>query len=128
MPNKNLNDPEYLTAQIVEYLHRRNGRDLERAKHYLDRLIEYEANKDRVDIDPLAEFEDALLGCVYEPNGNPVPCYDESAVIDQLEHGGMSRDEATDYLDRITEGIKVVWVRDLELDGRPKEPCLKIVR
>ena len=63
---------------------------------------------------------------MYEPDGNPVPCYDERAVIDQLIAKGMSEDDAVRYVDILADGMKVVWVNELELKDGPEKPTLRL--
>ena len=121
-----LKNPEYLTGQIIKYVHRRKDGDLEKAKFYLDKLIELEAQDDEAfEIDLLTEFKDALLGAVFDSGGNPIPCYDSVAVIDQLTAQGLSEDEAVDYAERVADGMRIIWVDEIELQdgGRWLEEC-----
>lgn len=72
------------------------------------------------------EFHHALLGCVYDnETGTPVPCYSSSMVIESLMEQGMSEDMAVDYTNEQTDGARILWIFDLELqpefepDNRP---------
>ena len=118
--------PDYLYANIIKYLWRREPGDLEKAKFYLDKLIEQEVEKDDyADIELLTEFDDCLLGAVYEADGTPVPVYDGVHAKETLVEGGMSEEEAVDYLGRLSDGMKMMWVDDIEL-GRRTKPTLKL--
>ena len=108
-----LSNPDYLMACITRHLYRRKDGDLERAKFFLDKLIEHEAKDDVVDIDLLDEFDDCLLGCVYEADGNPVPVYDSVHMRDTLTSQGMSEDDAHDYIESLAEGMKIMCVHDI---------------
>lgn len=73
----------------------------------------------------LDEMNDALLGCVYGEQGNPIPCYSSEKVWQRLEADGFSADEADDFIEELTVGMPIVWIHPLELrpefepDGRP---------
>jgi len=77
------------------------------------------------DIVLLDDFSYALVGCVYEPDGTPIPCYQAIKVWEQLSSEGYSEEEADDFIEQYTAGIKVVWIHPLELrpeftpDNRP---------
>lgn len=78
----------------------------------------------------LDEFSDALVGCVFDPEGNPIPCYQTEAVWKILSEDGMSEEEADQYLEALTFGMKVVWIHPLELrpDFEPdNKPHLRLV-
>jgi hypothetical protein len=114
--------PEYMMASITKHLNRGGYRDLTKAKWFLEKLIVHQGTKELDEIDVLGGFSDALLGAVYEADGTPVPCYDLKAVIDQLISEGLSENEAAEAIERTTEGLKVLWIRDPELRGWPDEP------
>lgn len=119
--------PEHMMASIKKYLNRGGLGDLRKARRYLDELIEHETKKDVADVDLLSQFEDALLGCVFDPEGTPVACYDREAVLTQLQHEGMTGDDARDHIELISDGIRVVWVNEPGQKDGPKEPRLRIV-
>ena len=81
--------------------------------------VEYE------EITLLEEFRDALVGCVFDPEGSPIPCYKVEVVWEQLALEGYTADQADEYIEHLTAGIRVVWVHPLELqpgfepDNRP---------
>ena len=85
---------------------------------------------DYEDVVLLNEFSDALAGCVYDPEGNPIPCYIADKVMEILAGEGFSLEDADEYIEQITEGIRLIWIHPLEL--RPeftpdKKPHLRIV-
>lgn len=86
---------------------------------------------DYEDIVLLEEFSDALVGCVYDSEGNPVPCYVAEKVWERLAAEGFNGEEADDYIDHLTEGMRVVWIHPLELrpDFEPdnNKPHLRLV-
>ena len=129
-PDEILNSPEYLYASIIKYLHRYQRRpnegDLEKAKLCIEKLIKHEIESDDiVEIDMLTELDDCLLGAVYEADGTPVPVYDGVHARETLIADGMPEDEAIDYLSKLSEGSKIIWVDDIEL-GRPKKSGLRL--
>ena len=78
----------------------------------------------------LDEFKDALVGCVYDPDGVPLPCYQTEVVWRLLAAEGFTEEQADDYIEQLTEGLRVVWIHPLEL--RPeftpdKKPHLRLV-
>jgi hypothetical protein len=46
------------------------------------------------EIEMLADFDDALLGCVYAEDGTPVACYSSEVVMMRLAEEGYGEDEA----------------------------------
>jgi hypothetical protein len=74
---------------------------------------------DYTEVELLEEFEDQLLGCVFDPEGNPIPCYDSAKVLDMLVDAGMSEDQAMDYVESATEHLRIVWVHPLEIKQEP---------
>ena len=40
---------------------------------------------------------------MFDPEGNPIPCYDSAKVLDMLVDAGMSEDQAMDYVESETE-------------------------
>ena len=71
------------------------------------------------------EFHHALVGAVYGEDGTPVPCYSSGMGVEQFMREGMSEEEAVDYCNEVTEGLRILWIHPLELaptfepDGRP---------
>jgi len=62
------------------------------------------------------EYADALLGAVFEDDGTPVPCYSSSAVMNHLLLSGHDEDSALAAVEEATEGMKMLWIHDLELE------------
>jgi hypothetical protein len=117
---------DYYLGNIVKHLYRNKDGDLDKAKFYLDKLIEHEAEKDDyVEIDMLTEFDDCLLGAVYDTDDVPVPVYDSVHAKETLVERGMSEDEAIDYLNRLSDGMRILWVNDIEI-AEPKKPTLRL--
>ena len=79
----------------------------------------------------LDEMNEALLGCVYGEEGNPIPCYSSERVYQKLEAEGFTIDEADDFIEQLTEGMSIVWIHPLELrpdfEGDDKRPHLRLV-
>jgi hypothetical protein len=79
----------------------------------------------------LDEMNEALLGCVYGAEGNPIPCYSADIVWQKLEADGFTSDEADDFIEQLTEGMSIVWIHPLELrpdfEGDDKRPHLRLV-
>lgn len=57
----------------------------------------------------------------------PTPNYIPPPPIDQLTAQEMSEDDAAAYVDRTAGDMKVLWIHDLELEGKPKKPGLPLV-
>jgi hypothetical protein len=80
---------------------------------------------DYEEIDLLDDFSYALVGCVYEPDGTPIPCYQAAKVWEQLSSEGYTEEEADDFIEQYTANVRVVWIHPLELrpefspDSRP---------
>jgi hypothetical protein len=60
-------------------------------------------------------FEDCLLGCIYQEDDTPVPCYSSAMVIAKLQSRGMTEDEAVAELNTLTAGVTMLWVHPLEI-------------
>lgn len=78
----------------------------------------------------LEEFNDALVGCVFDPEGTPIPCYQTEAVWRILAKEGYTEEEADSYVDQITEGLRIVWIHPLEIKPEftpDKKPHLRLV-
>jgi hypothetical protein len=68
------------------------------------------------EIEMLADFDDALLGCVYAEDGTPVACYSSEVVMMRLAEEGYGEDEALDYVEEITTGMKLIWIHPIEFE------------
>lgn len=82
------------------------------------------------EIEMLADFDDALLGCVYAEDGAPVACYSSEVVMKRLAEEGYGEDEALDYVEQITEGMKLIWIHPIEFEPEftpTKSPHLRLV-
>ena len=78
----------------------------------------------------LDEFSDALVGCVYDPEGSPIPCYVAETVWRKLEAEGFTGDEADDYIEQLTDGMRIVWIHPLDLQPEftpDRKPHLRLV-
>lgn len=64
----------------------------------------------------LSEFSDCLLGAVYDAEGAPVPAYSSEECIAKLMNQGMSEEQAVEWINFETEGMKLLWIHPLELD------------
>jgi len=56
-----------------------------------------------------------LLGCIYEEDGTPVPCYSSASVISKLKARGMTEDQPVGGLNALTDGVTMLWVHPLEI-------------
>lgn len=82
------------------------------------------------EIEMLAEFDDALLGCVYSEDGTPVACYSSEVVMKRLAEEGYAEDDALDFVEQITEGMKLIWIHPIEFEPEftpTKSPHLRLV-
>lgn len=70
---------------------------------------------DYMEVELLEDFEEMLLGCVYDSEGNPVPAYDSGKVMDMLMAQGMTEDQAVDYVEVETEGMRLIWIHPLDI-------------
>ena len=76
------------------------------------------------------EYNDALLGCVYDEEGTPVPCYSSAAVMQRLISEGYGEDEAMETVEAATQGMRLLWIHELELEPEftpDKKPHLRLV-
>ena len=83
------------------------------SKHYLDTIdlldeLVLETTGPQDDI--LNSWESALMGVVFDENGNSIPCYSSATVIEQYLKEGFSREEAASALFSASEGIKMMWI------------------
>ena len=74
-----------------------------------------DAHDDEFEIQLIDGFEDCLLGCIYEEDGSPVPCYSSASVLSKLKARGMTEDEAVAELNALTAGVTMLWVHPLEI-------------
>ena len=89
-------------------------------------MQELDAHDDEFEIQLIDGFEDCLLGCIYEEDGTPVPCYSSASVISKLKARGMTEDEAVgelfdtlDWLeDRLSNSRYLMGDRVTEADWR----------
>ena len=70
---------------------------------------------DEYEIQLIDGFEDCLLGCIYEEDGTPVPCYSSALVMSALKARGMTEDQAVSELNVLTEGVTMLWIHPLEI-------------
>ena len=76
------------------------------------------------------EYNDALLGCVYDDEGTPIPCYSSAAVMQRLVSEGYGEDEALETVEAATHGMRLIWVHELELSPEftpDTKPHLRLV-
>ena len=71
------------------------------SKHYLDTIdlldeLVLETTGPQEDI--LSSWEPALMGVVFDENGDSIPCYSSAVVIKQYLAEGFSKEEATSAL------------------------------
>jgi hypothetical protein len=62
------------------------------------------------------QFQDALLGAVYDDVGTPVPCYSSAMVMDKLLMDGHDEASALEAVEAATDGMKMLWIHPLELE------------
>ena len=90
------------------------------SKHYLDTIdlldeLVLETTGPQDDI--LNSWESALMGVVFDENGNSIPCYSSATVIEQYLKEGFSREEAASALFSASEGIKMMWIHSATSAG-----------
>ena len=76
------------------------------------------------------EFTEALLGCVYDEEGTPVPCYSSAMVMDKMLMDGHDEDSAMEAVEAATDGMKMLWIHPLELEPEftpDSRPNLRLV-
>ena len=88
-------------------------------------------DKEVFEIDLVEEFAFAATKFLYSAGG-PVVCYDCDAVLAYLvTQEGMTQEAAMDYMDETMEGIRFVWLHDIEVldvDLTPDDrPHLRLV-
>jgi hypothetical protein len=90
------------------------------SKHYLDTIdlldeLVLETTGQQDDI--LSGWEPALMGVVFDENGDSIPCYSAARVIEQYLGEGFSREEAASALSSASEGIKMMWIHPAKSAG-----------
>ena len=70
---------------------------------------------DEFEIQLIDGFNDAILGCIYEDDGTPLPCYSSEQVMSALQDRGMTEDEAMSELLKLTKGVRLLWIHPLEM-------------
>lgn len=83
------------------------------SKHYLDTIdlldeLVLETTGQQDDI--LSGWEPALMGVVFDENGDSIPCYSAARVIEQYLGEGFSREEAASALFSASEDLKMMWI------------------
>jgi hypothetical protein len=83
------------------------------SKHYLDTIdlldeLVLETTGPQDDI--LSSWESALMGVVFDENGDPIPCYSSARVVEQYLAEGFSKEEAASALFSASEGLKMMWI------------------
>ena len=83
------------------------------SKHYLDTIdlldeLVLETTGQQDDI--LSGWEPALMGMVFDENGDSIPCYSAARVIEQYLGEGFSREEAASALFSASEDLKMMWI------------------
>ena len=76
------------------------------------------------------EFHHALLGAVFEADGTPVPCYSSGMIVDQLMLEGYDEESAVEYINEVTDDVKLLWIHPLELEPEftpDNKPHLRLV-
>lgn len=83
------------------------------SKHYLDTIglldeLVLETMGPQNDI--LSTWESALMGVVFDENGDSIPCYSSAIVVKQYLAEGFSEEEAASALFSASEGLKMMWI------------------
>lgn len=83
------------------------------SKHYLDTIglldeLVLETMGPQDDI--LSTWESALMGVVFDENGDSIPCYSSAIVVKQYLAEGFSEEEAASALFSASEGLKMMWI------------------
>ena len=90
------------------------------SKHYFDTVdlldeLVLETTGPQDDI--LNSWEAALMGVVFDENGDSIPCYSSAVVIEQYLTEGFSKEEAASALFSASEGIKMMWIHPATSGG-----------
>ena len=83
------------------------------SKHYFDTVdlldeLVLETTGPQDDI--LSSWEPALIGVVFDENGDSIPCYSSAKVVEQYLAEGFSQEEAASALFSVSEGLKMMWI------------------
>ena len=83
------------------------------SKHYLDTIdlldeLVLETTGPQDDI--LSSWEPALMGVVFDENGDSIPCYSSARVVEQYLAEGFSTEDAASALFSASEGLKMMWI------------------
>ncbi len=83
------------------------------SKYYLDTIdlldeLVLETTGPQDDI--LNGWEPALMGVVFDENGDSIPCYSSAVVIEHYLAEGFSKEEAASALFSASENIKMMWI------------------
>ena len=90
------------------------------SKHYLntiDLLDELVLETTGPQDDILSSWEPALMGVVFDENGDSIPCYSSAVIIKQYLAEGFSKEEAASALFSASEGIKMMWIHAATPEG-----------
>jgi len=83
------------------------------SKHYFDTVdlldeLVLETTGPQDDI--LSSWEPALMGVVFDANGDSIPCYSSAKVVEQYLAEGFSREEAASALFSASDDLKMMWI------------------
>ena len=83
------------------------------SRHYLDTIdlldeLVLETMGPQDDI--LSSWEPALMGVVFDENGDSIPCYSSARVVEQYLAEGFSKEEAASALFSASEDLKMMWI------------------
>jgi hypothetical protein len=83
------------------------------SKYYLDTIdlldeLVLETTGPQDDI--LNSWKPALMGVVFDENGDSIPCYSSAVVIEHYLAKGFSQEEAASALFSASEDIKMMWI------------------
>ena len=83
------------------------------SKYYLDTIdlldeLVLETTGPQDDI--LNSWKPALMGVVFDENGDSIPCYSSAVVIEHYLAEGFSKEEAASALFSTSENIKMMWI------------------
>ena len=83
------------------------------SKHYFDTVdlldeLVMETTGPQDDI--LSSWEPALMGVVFDENGDSIPCYSSVRVVEQYLAEGFSCEDAASALFSASEDLKMMWI------------------
>ena len=116
-PSKNQVNDELLGKIITSLIQFKLTKE---SKHYLDTIdlldeLVLETTGPQDDI--LSSWESALMGVVFDENGDPIPCYSSARVVEQYLAEGFSKEDAASALFSASEGIKMMWIHPAKSAG-----------